>query len=307
MSRIPSPRTLSLLFGVTCVAIACTEGTSRPHPRDQARRTILVTNDNGIDDRATVALARALADRADVFLVAPATDRSASSTSMPSIGRGSVTVEERDIGAGVSAYAVDGTPADCIVFALAGPMSDVRPDLVISGPNDGSNLADAWVASGTIGAARTAAYLGVPALAVSGVADDSPRSVKAVVDWVVRFVDSPVVRNLRAPEYLTVSLPVVPPEQIRGVEVTGRARGLLEIRAERSGRDDGKQVWALSVSLGAGSAPPGSDVEAIRKGNVAVVAARAGEDAPDLAARLEENLDEIPAWTVGDTVGRPSE
>ena len=112
---------------------------------------------------------------------------------------------------------MEGYPADCVFFALAGPMKDSPPDLVISGVNTGANLADAWVLSGTIGAARVAAYYGVPAIAVSGIDNDDAQAVEAVVAWVVKFARSEVVRRLQAPQFLTVSLPVGPATEIHGV------------------------------------------------------------------------------------------
>ena len=135
---------------------------------------VLVTNDNGIEDVATQALARGFARIADVVLVAASEDRSGTSNLMTFTRTGRFVVERRDIGEGVQAWALDGYPADCVVFAAAGPMADAPPDLVVSGINGGANMSDEWFGSGTIGAARTAAFLGIPAIAVSGVEDDDP-------------------------------------------------------------------------------------------------------------------------------------
>lgn len=264
-----------------------------------APRRILVTNDDGIEHPPTLELARALARDDEVYLVAPAGGHSGTSSAMPSLSRGSVTVERHEVGDGITAFAVDGPPGDAVLFALGGPMRDVPPDLVVSGINGGSNLADAWVASGTVGGARAAAWLGVPAVAISGVREDDPQAVEAVVDWSVRLLASPVVRHLQAPDYLTVSLPVVAPDSIRGVEITTRARGLLRVRAGSAdpapGRD-GEGVREIDVSLGGGQAPEGSDVAAVREGRIAIVPARAGEDHPELADRLRGRAQELPGW-----------
>ncbi|MCZ6833466.1 MAG: hypothetical protein O7F11_06955, partial [Acidobacteria bacterium] len=182
-------------------------------------RRVLVTNDNGIDDIALVELARALAKVTETFVVASTTDRSGSSNLISSVRTGEFRVERRDLGEGIEAYALDGYPADCVVFALAGPMRDRLPDLVISGINGGPNLGDDWFGSGTIGAARTAAYLGIPSVAISGLEDDDPEAVRAAVRWVVDLVRSEAVRALRSPQYLTVSLPLVSSASVAGVEV----------------------------------------------------------------------------------------
>jgi 5'-nucleotidase len=196
--------------------------------RETWPRRVLITNDDGIEDAGILALARAFARVAETYVVAPATDRSGSSNYAPGLQTRSFTVERRDLGdSAVVAYALHGYPAECLIFALSGPMRDVPPDLVISGVNGGPNLADAWFGSGTIGAARTAAYFGVPAIAVSGLREDDPEAVRAVADWGVELTRSEPVRNLEPPQYLTVSIPLIPPSEIHGVEVVRRAYGLL--------------------------------------------------------------------------------
>lgn len=294
MGTTPQRRFTCLLAALAIIASACGEGQA-VQVQERPRR-ILITNDNGIDDKATLALARALAGSSEVTVVAPATDRSGTSNYMASVSGAEFGVESREVGPGITAFAVEGYPADCVAFALAGPMRDEPPDLVVSGINGGPNLADAWLLSGTIGAARTAAYLGVPAVAISGVEDDEPAAVRAVVDWVVRFLDHPMVRNLTAPEYLTVSLPVGSPEAITGVEITRRARGLIDARVEMSDAAEGGRAWRLAVSWGGGAVPEGSDVAAVRDGKIAIVPARAGEHDADLAARLDRWRDSLPAW-----------
>ncbi|WP_290811086.1 5'/3'-nucleotidase SurE [Halovivax sp.] len=121
------------------------------------RRSILLTNDDGIDEPGIAAMADALSAVADVTVVAPAGDRSSCGRSMSS----EVTVTERDRG-----YAVDGTPTDCVVAGLAELAPE--PDLVVAGCNEGANLG-AYVLgrSGTVSAAVEAAFFDVPAIATS--------------------------------------------------------------------------------------------------------------------------------------------
>ncbi len=118
---------------------------------------ILLTNDDGIDSPGLRALYEALSDVGDVLVVAPADDKSA-------IGRAlsyEVDVSEHEIG-----YAVEGTPADCVIAGLEaiGPY----PDLIVAGCNRGGNLG-AYVLgrSGTVSAAVEGAFFGVPSMAVS--------------------------------------------------------------------------------------------------------------------------------------------
>ena len=269
---------------------------------EQARswpRRVLITNDDGIESPVTLELARAFAQVAETFLVVPAQDQSSSTNFATSVRTGRFHVARRDVGSGVTAWAVDGYPADCVFFALAGPLRESRPDLVISGVNTGTNLADAWIGSGTIGAARMAAYYGVPAIAISGVDNEDPQAVGAVVTWVVRLARSEAVRRLQPPEYLTVSLPVGPASQIRGIEITQRARGLRDMKALWLAEDSataGWQGWSLAVVRDAFPAPENTDATVVGGGKIAIVAMRVDEADLDMHRWLRKHKDLIPAW-----------
>jgi 5'-nucleotidase len=120
--------------------------------------SVLLTNDDGIDAPGIRALYDELAPDHDVTVVAPASEQSGTgqTRSFETLG-----YEEREAG-----YAVAGTPADCVAFAVAA--LDVEPDVVVSGCNDGPNLgAHILARSGTVGAAMEASFLGVPAIAAS--------------------------------------------------------------------------------------------------------------------------------------------
>jgi 5'-nucleotidase len=287
-------RTMAVVVVVLALAVpydAVAQGDTWP-------RRVLITNDNGIDDIATQALARSFAKIADVVLVAPSEDRSGTSNLM-SFGRtGRFVVERLEIGEGIRAWALDGYPADCVVFALAGPMAEELPDLVVSGINGGANMADEWFGSGTIGAARTAAFLGIRAIAVSGIDDDDPEAVAAVVDWVVRLATSPIVQHVQPPSYLAISLPVGPPSQITGIEVVDRARGLLGGVArldEAASRAAGKEVWSIEIEA-RGQPDAESDVAAVARRRIALVPMRVGDADVETLGWLRTNVGLLPAW-----------
>jgi 5'-nucleotidase len=266
---------------------------------------VLITNDDGLDSPPTLELARAFAQVAEVYLVAPVENQS-SGTNFASAARTSrFDVEVRDVGEGIRAWAVDGFPADCVFFALAGPMRDAPPDLVISGVNTGANLADAWILSGTIGAARVASYYGVPSIAVSGIDEEDAEAVKAVAAWVVNFAQSEAVRRLEPPQFLTVSLPIGPVSQIRGVEVTERARGLRDMTAELlkdESEANGRQTWSFDVARDAFPAPPNTDAAVVADGRIAIVAMRVDEADPQMHEWLLEHEAVIPGWRANPAV-----
>ena len=121
---------------------------------------ILLTNDDGIHAEGLRVLAAALEGFATVSIVAPSREQSGAAQSLtlrqPIICH---AVAERE-------WAVDGTPADCVIVALHKLLTE-KVDLVISGINHGANLGENAYYSGTVGAAREAALHHMPAVAMS--------------------------------------------------------------------------------------------------------------------------------------------
>jgi 5'-nucleotidase len=128
-----------------------------------ARPLILLSNDDGYDAPGLVALRAELGTFADVIVCAPKINQSAASHALTL--HSVLRLERID----EHAFAVDGTPADCVYVALHSRdrILPRRPDLVVSGMNHGPNLGADVVYSGTVAAAREGALRGIPALAVS--------------------------------------------------------------------------------------------------------------------------------------------
>ena len=201
---------------------------------------------------------------------------------MPGVQSGSMEVERRDLGEGIEAYAVDGYPADCVVLALLGIMRENPPDLVVSGINGGANVGKDWLGSGTVGAARVAAFAGFPALAVSGLDDDMVDAVEAMTTWVVQFSQSPYVKNLTPTQYLTISMPRIAPSEIKGVRFAARA-SLTELpvfqkKAGEGAASDAVERWAIVGEEKTDYIPPkDSDLALWEKGYIVIVPMRADE------------------------------
>ncbi len=266
-------------------------------------RRVLLTNDDGIESPALRAVARALAAAGiETYVAAPDRNRSGTGSLMRSLQTDSVLVEATDLGPGIRAWAVDGFPADCVLFALRGPMAGSPPDLVVSGPNEGGNVAEAWFISGTIGAARTAAFFGVPAVAISGANVRDSLSVTTIARWLVHFVRSEPVRRLRPPQYLNVNVPI-DPRTVRGPTVTTRAR-LLHVEARRDTSLSGqgsRERWLLRGSFNVAAAPQGTDAFAFGHDSISIQPLRVGEQDSAMAAWLSAHLDLVPRWPIADT------
>src|SRR5262245_4985487 len=121
---------------------------------------ILLSNDDGYYAPPLAVLAEALAPLGAVTVVAPERDRSGSSNSL-TLDR---PLAVRRAASGF--YYVNGTPTDCVHVAVTGLLEEL-PDLVVSGINDGTNMGDDTLYSGTVAAATEGFLLGIPSIAVS--------------------------------------------------------------------------------------------------------------------------------------------
>src|SRR5574343_1351391 len=135
---------------------------ARPYngPTAPISMKILISNDDGYQAPGIVALYEALRDLADVEVIAPEQNNSAKSNALTL--HSPLYVYRAPNG---FRY-VNGTPADCVHIALSG-LLDYRPDLVVSGINNGANMGDDTIYSGTVGAAMEGYLFGIPAIAFS--------------------------------------------------------------------------------------------------------------------------------------------
>lgn len=287
------PRSPSLRWAFAAlVALLTTPAPGMAQPAAPGPHRVLLTNDNGIEDSKLVALARAFSPHAETWVVAPASDRSGYGAHV-TLSREPLAVEPRDLGPGIRAFSVSGSPADAVIVALLGLMRDRLPDLVVSGINGGPNLGGEWMFSGTVGAARVAALAGVPSLAVSGLLEDeTPGAPEAAADWVVRLSTSQLVQELEPPEFLAVSFPPGTPFDVRGVRVTGRGPLPTVPRLENAG-GRWRMVGADSTAL---PVPFDSDLAAWRDGYIAVVPMRADEVDHRKLQRWSRPATELPEW-----------
>lgn len=172
---------------------------------------ILVSNDDGYLAPGLIALAEALRPIAEIVVVAPDSNRSGSSNSL-TLDR-PLSVYRADNGF----YFVNGTPSDCVHVALTGVLS-FRPDLIVSGINQGQNMGDDTLYSGTVAAAIEGFLFGVPAIAFSQV-----EKGWAHLDSAARIAREIVERDfhmLQKPYLLNVNIPNLPYDRIKGITPT---------------------------------------------------------------------------------------
>ncbi|NNM62697.1 MAG: 5'/3'-nucleotidase SurE [Steroidobacteraceae bacterium] len=225
---------------------------------------ILLSNDDGYRAQGLSALRAAIEPLGSVTVVAPDRNRSGASNSL------TLDVPLRAWRYDEHAYFVNGTPTDCVHLAISG-LFDFDHDLVVSGVNDGANLGDDVLYSGTVAAAMEGRFLGLSAVAVSlCVEPGSPRNFEAAARVAAELVKRLAQRPLDSSVILNVNVPDLPNGQLRGLRVTrlgNRHRSEPVVRAQDP---RGREVFWVG-SAGAGQdAGPGTDFHAIAEGFVSI-------------------------------------
>ena len=184
---------------------------------------VLVTNDDGIDAAGLTALVEKLADHAEVYVAAPADQQSAKSQSITFLR--TVHAEECQLRGAVKAWTVDGTPADCVKWALGRLKEEgVAVDFLFSGINLGMNLGLAAYYSGTIGAAREGALSGIRSIALSVGRyniDQEECRFDYVLGQLPRFME--MALKVSPSTVISVNAPDLPSWDIKGLRIVPAA------------------------------------------------------------------------------------
>ena len=223
---------------------------------------ILLSNDDGYFAPGLSALAEALADLGDVVVVAPEQNRSGASNSL---------TLDRPLHLKKAAngfHFVNGTPTDCVHLAVTG-MLDGLPDIIVSGINNGANMGDDTIYSGTVAAATEGYLLGIPAIAVSLTSFEGKNfaSAGAVARQLVeRFIRQP----MKEPVLLNVNVPDIPFSELKGMEVTrlGRRHKAEPVVKTVSPRNE--TLYWIGAAGAAADAGPGTDFNAVERGCVTI-------------------------------------
>jgi 5'-nucleotidase len=172
---------------------------------------ILISNDDGYLAPGIIALANALTPIAEIVVVAPDSNRSGSSNSL-TLDR-PLSVQRAENGF----YFVNGTPSDCVHVALTG-LLNFRPDLIVSGINQGQNMGDDTLYSGTVAAATEGFLFGIPAIAFSQLHKGWEELETAAM--VAREIVERRFDNLPQPYLLNVNIPNLPYDQLKPMVAT---------------------------------------------------------------------------------------
>lgn len=198
---------------------------------------ILVTNDDGIEAPGIKCLAVSLKEIGDVVVVAPERERSAvgHAITMHKPLR-AVTVDY--YGTDVRAWAVNGTPSDCVKLGVEA-LLDKKPDMVVSGINKGPNLGTDVLYSGTVSAAVEAAILGIPSIAISLASYDAD-DYSVAAKFAKTVAKNIYEKKLEKDTLLNVNIPGVSYDRVKGVKITclgtRRYKNSFDIRKDPRGQ-----------------------------------------------------------------------
>ncbi len=229
------------------------------------RPRILITNDDGIHAEGIIVLEAAMRDVGDVYVVAPESEQSGASHSLTLSRPLRIRqIDERH-------WTVDGTPTDCVTFALNQILlPNERPDICVSGINHGANLGDDATYSGTVAGAMEATILGIPGLAFSLVANRSHDFTESAK--VAREVTRKALENgVPAGTLVNVNVPKGVP---LGIKIT--KQGFKTAKPIISEHIDprGKLYYWIGEDRQGFRAEGGTDFEAIEAGYVSVTPMR---------------------------------
>lgn len=198
------------------------------------RPRILVTNDDGIHAAGIRAAVKALQHVGDVYVCAPHANRSAQGTSLTLWD--AIHTEEVQVPGATHAWSTEGTPVDCVKLGMSYFMSE-RPDLVVSGINEGENFGRNILHSGTAAAAWTASHRDVPAIAISSVGR-TQEDVEASAQWLPQIAQFVLDNRLPHGTFLNVNIPHHCAERgIKGIRLT--RQGMM-MWAESPHEEEGK-------------------------------------------------------------------
>jgi 5'/3'-nucleotidase SurE len=238
---------------------------------DLSNPCILVTNDDGIHAPGLEVL-EGIANElggpgGQVWVVAPDTEQSGASHSL------TLTMPLRIREAGPRRFAIRGTPTDCVMLAVNHIMKNCGPTLVLSGVNRGGNLGEDVTYSGTIAAAMEGTLLGVPSIALSQTYLD-----RDYVIWeTAARHGADVIKKLCAIGWpadvlMNVNFPNVEPDKVKGIRLSTQGRRdlselMIDARVDARGQ---AYYWLGFRRQREHKAPPGTDLAAVDRGEIAV-------------------------------------
>ena len=229
---------------------------------------ILITNDDGIYSEGLSALVQAALEHGhDVLVSAPSSQQSAASQRI-TLSQPLIVHKKTFLGENVEAYAVDGTPADCV--RIAPQLTEKSINLCISGINNGENAGSAVYYSGTVSAAREAAMHYFPAFAVSIMEGANHEMLMHLANLTMDLIDKCSFDRFPRMCVVNINAPALPPDELKSLELCALSDAYYTDYYEKRINPFGKTYFWLNSGLTMEEPPEGSDYYYLRLGHPTV-------------------------------------
>jgi 5'-nucleotidase len=161
-------------------------------------------------------------------------------------------------------YSVNGTPTDCVHLGINGAL-DFQPDIVLSGINDGANMGDDVLYSGTVAAATEGRFLGKPSIAVSLCGD---RHYETAAQVVVQFLRN--LPDIQPDTIININVPDVPLIELKGIKITRLGKRHCSEPVVKQQDPRGKPIYWIGPAGEAADAGEGTDFDAVECGYASI-------------------------------------
>ncbi|HEX2582692.1 MAG TPA: 5'/3'-nucleotidase SurE [Chlamydiales bacterium] len=236
------------------------------------RPFLLITNDDGISANGLRHLWESVRHFADVAIVAPLHEKSGSGLSITWSKPLMIQQASWD---NTPAWSISGTPADCVKLALT-VLLEKRPDMVISGINNGSNAGRTVLYSGTIGGVIEGTFKGIPGIAFSFLDGQAP-PLSATQQYIYPLIKHFLEHPLPQGSLLNVNFPFNAKDSIKGFKLTKQGRGCWLESPDKRTHPEGMHYYWLGGKWCSSDEHPDSDVYWLNQGYVTGVPIHVGE------------------------------
>lgn len=241
---------------------------------------ILLTNDDGIFAPGLAALYKELVEIADVTVVAPAASRSGGSHSI-TLNRPFVC-NKIDINGRFTGFSVEGSPADCVKLAFMQLCKDPL-DLVVAGLNNGSNIGINAYYSGTVAAAMEAAFLKIPAVAMS-LASEEHLDFEAAAKYCTNILKK--LMPIAPGDVININIPLLSKAKPKGIRVVPQSTEGFDEYYVRHQNEQGQTVFQLAGGTHRHEENP-TDTTSLADGYITITALATGMTDHAKTARLQ--------------------
>lgn len=251
---------------------------------------ILLTNDDGIHAAGIQTLATYCRQAGhEVIIAAPSNERSAASHSI-TLRR---PVKVTDLGN--NEYSIDGTPVDCVIIAVQ-KLIKKPVDLVISGINAGQNMGEDIHYSGTVAAAKEAAFLGYKSIAVS-LTSYSDQQFATAAHWLVKMLSNEIAEVISSNQVLNINVPNLPIDVIKGLRLTTTGHRKYYNFLKLISEEHDSFTYMIGGDLPVWEQLKGTDAEAVSEGYISLTPIgfdmTKGDAFPILMEWLEESASKL--------------